>query len=337
MSETANISAMAEILSGQLFNIFGWGSFGPANFNFKDDTVKGARKKHPCDIIFGLKDPYHNMIYLLTDLKSYKKSSVKSKDKIQDAITNLAETLSCARKSGNFQRHLTGGQGNTEALLFIFNNDDEFDSDFGSLLVSKGPATVNVPFNARLYIFGPPQIQFLADIANDLEKIHGTDAASGAFSFFYPNMINRIPEKNEWPAASPEMLLSPFLVVLFKKNVKQENNGETIITEQKLTNIYYRGKGETPEEFCFLIDYCFRYSLIDDYKKIYIKMPYACEDYKSHFETACSMFREQFYKGEGLAKLSNISPEGIHGIVIKFHANAIGMDKRKEFSNVVES
>ena len=338
MSETANIAAMAEILSTSLLGTFGWNQYGPINFNFQDDTdaTKSRRAKYPCDIIFGIHDAYlKKPVYLLTDLKSYGRTSIESKDKLQSAINGLASALRCARKSNKFRTHLPEDSGSINALLFIFNNDFEFDKDFPSLLASKSPSIVDIPHNSHLYVMGPPQIQFLSDIVNDLQKIHGEDTpTAGAFKFFHPNLISRIPERNEWSSASPEILLSSFITVIYEKEVRTSVGDQIHINKEKFTNIYYRGTGATPEEFCFILDYCFRYSLIDDYQKIKIKMSQCDPEFSSNFDKATRIFSEHFYKQDSsFEKLRQIEIVSIPSATLKFHENQIGMEKRKEFPN----
>lgn len=336
MGETANIAAMAEILSNKLFGVFGWKQHGPPNFNFTDDTGLKAKKKHPCDMIFGYSNPYgDDPEYLLTDLKSYMAQSVESKEKLETAIKGLASALTCSRKSLGFKRHLPDESGTINALLFIFNNDAKFDRDFPCLMEAKAPSNVQIPHNARLYVMGPPDIQFLCNIVNDLAKVYGEDVElAGQFKFFYPNLIGKIPAKNEWEAASPEMLLSKFIAVIYEKQKRTKEGEETVVTKEKHTNIYYRGEGSSPEEFCFLFDYCFRYSLIDDYKIINLKMPTAGENCLNNFEKAKHLFSEHFYKQDiSFKKLEQIQLTIIEAVTVTFHEKNIGMEKRKEFAH----
>lgn len=338
MSETANIAAMAELLSGKVFGVFGWSQVGPINFNFKDDTSKDIKRhtKHPCDVIFRYDDPYRRQpIYLITDLKSYAKASVESKEKLQGNITGLASALRCARKSNEFKKHLPEDSGAINGLIFVFNNDNEFDGDFGVLLKSKGPSLIDIPYDSKIYIFGPPQIQFLCDIVNDLEKIFGEDVPlAGQFKFFHPNLISSIPDRNRWPSAMPEMLTSPYIISIYTKETSVKEGDLTKILSRDYTNFYYKGSGATYEEFCFIFDYCFRYNLIDDNHSIKIKMPYCCEDAASNFDKAKQEFSRHFYKQDkGFDKLAKIELIQIPTAIFEFHDKIIGMDKRKEFAN----
>jgi hypothetical protein len=338
MSETANIAAMAEILSGKLLGAFGWKQFGPINFNFQDDTTPDVqrRTKHPCDVIFGYDDPYSGRpTYLITDLKSYAKATITAKDKLESNIVGLGKALQCAKRSKQFKAHLPEESGSINALLFIYNNDNKYDESFADLLTLKAPLTVDIPFESHLYILGPNHIQFLSDVVNDLEKIHGEDTSTiGAFKFFHPNLISKIPERNEWNSAPPTSLISPYITVIYTKEVKTHKDNEITIKTQKNTNFYYRGTGETHEEFCFILDYFFRYSLIDDYQKIKIKMPYSHPKAALNFEKAKHEFLKHFYKQDsGFIKLSQIELTPIPSTMYTFHEIAIGMERRKEFAN----
>nr|WP_315206710.1 hypothetical protein [uncultured Albidiferax sp.] len=78
MAETANIAAIAEKLSGELFAEFFWKRTGPMNENWacaKPDHHNV--KTHPSDVVFYYDEPYAKQrIYVNCDLKSYAKSSI---------------------------------------------------------------------------------------------------------------------------------------------------------------------------------------------------------------------------------------------------------------------
>ena len=79
MSETANIAAMAEKVSADVFKWFKWEMLPPMDFDFnchkpeKHKTSDLPKKTHPVDAVFKYFDPYLGKDILLnTDLKSYK-------------------------------------------------------------------------------------------------------------------------------------------------------------------------------------------------------------------------------------------------------------------------
>jgi|GEM_PF-5576138 len=339
MGETANIAAMAERISGQLFNVFGWRSVGPVNFNFQENESpeKQRRSKHPCDVIFEYLDPFcSSPIYLLTDLKSYAKSTIEDKSRIKSAITSLGKSLRAAVNSDEFQKRLPGDGGKISALFFVYNNDDDYDKDFEGLLSANMPSPLDIPLTASLYIFGPSNIRFLLDVYNDLQKVYGeSDVSSGRFRFYYPNLVSKVPDKNEWHTATPEMLLSPYIPVIYDKEVRmKQEDGSCLVTQKKQIQLYYRGPGSTYEEFCFILDYLFRYSIIDDCASVSIRIPGANGEYLSAFEKAKDEFSQHFYtQDQVFKKLSVIECKSIMTQSQKFSEIELGMEKRKEFKD----
>lgn len=86
MAETVNISKMAELLSKEIFSAFGWQSKGLKNYSWpcvlpEQHHKKRIKKLHPTDVVFRYFDPYTNQTtYVIFDLKSYSKGTLKSTD-----------------------------------------------------------------------------------------------------------------------------------------------------------------------------------------------------------------------------------------------------------------
>lgn len=334
MSETANIASISEILSGKLFGVFGWKQFGPTNFNFREDEGPEVtrRAKYPCDVVFGYMDPYSQLnVYFLTDLKSYKKSTIETKD-FKSAITRLSGAVRKAGSSKEFQDHLPDENGEIHGLLFVYNHDNEYDKDLLAVISADSTISPDIPPVSSISIFSPDQIQFMNDMYNDLEKIFGEDVDPvGKFHFFYPNLTSQIPEKNEWYAATKEMLLSAYVPVLYLRNI---NEGGSHTWTQKYLDLYYRGEGRGYEEFCFIFEFLFRYNLIDDHSRVRIKIRGSSVGSQSAFQRAKSEFLKHFYKEDGaLEKLQSIELKEIPTTIYSFHEVNIGMDKRREFAN----
>lgn len=336
MSETANIAAIAELISQRLFNAFGWRPVGPVNFNFQENASLETKRrtKWPCDIVFEYSDPFHSSpIYLLTDLKSYSKSTVEDKNKIKGSITSLGSSLRAAVNSDGFQRHLPEDGARISALFFIYNHDEGYEKDFETVITANMPSPLDLPANSSLYIFGPSHIRFLLDIFNDLQKVFGEDeVASRRFRFYYPNLVSKVPDKNEWSTATPEMLLSPYIPVIFDRETRIKEGDATIAKEQRNIQLYYRGPGSTHEEFCFILDYLFKYSIVDDCAKVSIRIPAPDGNYQSQFAKAKEEFSKHFYSQDQVfQKLNAIECKNIPTQSQKFSDIEVGMEKRKEF------
>jgi hypothetical protein len=65
-------------------------------------------------------------------------------------------------------------------------------------------------------------------------------------------------------AASLEVLTGPWQILRFKRATE----GGGIVNE---SYVYYRGEGQTTQEFKYLIDFLFRYQLVDDGNIIHVR------------------------------------------------------------------
>lgn len=339
MSETANIAAIAEMISENLFGAFGWLTVGPKNFNFQENESEETkrRSKWPCDVIFEYADPFHatNPIYLLTDLKSYARETVEDKKKIKNAITNLGKSLRVAVNSDDFQKHLHEEGSRISALLFVYNHDECYEKDFDAVITANMPSPLDLPPNSSLYIIGPTCIRFLLDIYNDLQKIFGeNEVNSGKFLFHYPNLVSKVPTRNNWTTAIPEMLLGPYIPVIYDKEIIENDGGLTVKSSKRNIQFYYRGSGASYEEFCFILDYLFKYNIVDDCSKVSIRIPGPDGSYLSQFEKAKEEFSKAFYsQDKAFEKLKAIECKSISTQSQRFSDIELGMEKRKEFSN----
>ncbi|EMS9651993.1 hypothetical protein WK433_001570, partial [Escherichia coli] len=100
MAENGPIEDLAKRISNDLMSRFKWQQHGPCDQDFSCDNEtkhkpEGKKQKHthPVDVVFSYKDPYLNkIIYLNTDLKSYKAGSINA-TKIESALESLAKTI----------------------------------------------------------------------------------------------------------------------------------------------------------------------------------------------------------------------------------------------------
>jgi hypothetical protein len=110
MSETINISKMAEYLSDDIFSEFFWTKIGPTNENWPCEEPEHHKViTHPADVVFFYDEPYDlSRTYVHCDLKSYAKGSVTA-SAVRGAIESLAAQISCAEKSGSWQQYYDHG------------------------------------------------------------------------------------------------------------------------------------------------------------------------------------------------------------------------------------
>ena len=139
MAETQNISEIAAVLSKDIFKHFLWNTHPKMDDNFTCTNSKhvgkgGAPKEtHPGDVVFSYVDPYlGKTIYLHTDLKSYKASSITS-TKLRVALQSLCMTIDCARGSDHWRTKYSVDASEAHevrGLLFVHNHGNDYAKDF---------------------------------------------------------------------------------------------------------------------------------------------------------------------------------------------------------------
>lgn len=100
--------------------------------------------------------------YLQCDLKSYSKSSI-TKTALTNAVVSLAKQVSCAAGSEEWQSFYAHSDVTPQVsgLLFVYNHDDEFDGDFGTLLSDIEPDHIDIHPDSRLHVLGPDDVNWL--------------------------------------------------------------------------------------------------------------------------------------------------------------------------------
>lgn len=108
MAETANIAAIAEKLSGELFAEFFWKRTGPMNENWACEKSEHHKvKTHPSDVVFYYDEPYTNQrTYVNCDLKSYATSSITT-SALRGAVESLTKQVACAEISEEWRTKYT--------------------------------------------------------------------------------------------------------------------------------------------------------------------------------------------------------------------------------------
>lgn len=323
MSETEAIAKMAEILSKEIMPVYKWRDTGPINQNWGcvNSATHNNRESHPSDIIFYYDEPYSSSrAYMNVDLKSYAKGTI-NKRQINSSLENLIHSVECANGSGEWQDlYLHNGKNfQVHGLLFIYNHDGAYDSDFNALLSKCSVNPENMPPQSIVSVWGPEKVCYLNTVANDIE-LSLARKKSPKYEFFYPDLMRRARVLPEWSAAaSLEMLCSPLIVVKYKECNQTEHDFGIFI--------YYSRKGETREEFMYLLEYLFHYQVVQNASRVEVKLPTPSPSAVSQFEKAKEQYLEECGSDavDLAARLSKVTASTVRQLVPQFSEIEIGM------------
>jgi len=325
MAETGSIAKMADRLSAEIFNVFNWERTGPLNANWPCDNPQHDGKTHPSDVVFYYDSPYKDTrTYIACDLKSYGRSSI-SKAAIHKAAKSLAKALSCAENSAEWQEQYVHENVTADicALLFVYNHDGEYDSDFQDYLHSLTHEELNVPKGARLFILGPRDIYWLHNVTADIIYARGTKTLPEQqyCQYHYPNLVrHKKLQPTKARAATLEMLTGPWIILEY-------NPPTTTTTFPKGYVIYYRRRGEKTDEFLYLIDYLLHYQFFDDNPFIRIKLLDAHHNAPALFSKAIDEYVDEHEGGEDLkTQLKAIDFAIMQNVHKNFSEQQIGME-----------
>lgn len=330
MGETANIAAMAEKLSNELFAEFFWKRTGPTNQNWaceKQDVHKVT--SHPSDVVFYYDEPYtRQRTYVNCDLKSYARSSI-SIPALRGALESLAKQVACAEVSDEW-RSMYIHSGVTPAiagLLFVYNHDGEYDKDFRNQLKALSTTKLDLPRGSKLVVLGPEDIFWLDNVRYEIVQMRGKTGAERLpdpehCKYFYPQLNRRKNlQLDHAKSATLEMLTSKLIVLEYVRPALPERLGVVL---------FYRGKGASADEFTYLLDYLRHFQLLQEHVDVEIKLLDASPVAQAMFQKAMQSYVD------GLASPGQQSPlaECVNRIVYKritqvltrFSDLEIGMD-----------
>lgn len=317
MGETANKARMAEIVSDDVFKVFGWNKVGPSNQNWKCVLDTHHRKTHPSDVVFRYMDPYEDKaVYINCDLKSYSRQSI-SKYSVSSAISSLATSTECMQFSDEWQStfQLPSENADKKSLLFIYNHDGEYDVNFHDLITSIDKDNFKIRKGNKMYIMGPREVVYLKTIANDIEVLRSRKILPEPefCSFYYPDLTGKKVASENNAAATVEMLLGPWQIVQYKQN----NNSGLII--------YCKSTGDSIDEFLYLIDYITHYQLLKSENTINIRLPNASKLAIGNYEKAIYEYARIQEAPALQDRLKKIKAESVTNIVTRFSELEIGM------------
>lgn len=331
MSETDNISKMADLVASKIFEVFGWQRIGPSNQNWScvEQEKHGKRKiqTHPSDVVFKYHDAFTGLDqYITLDLKSLGADSI-SPGLIARSLKSLSHSAECGLKSESWQRLYLEQDDNPvlAGLLFVYNHDLAYDKSFDLQLARIPPSKIDVSATYRLYAIGPQRVNYLATVANDILMLRGSGRLPSlkCCSFHYPDLTTQRPAKQSATAAAIETLLGPWLLLRYEDTNSACGTGKGLI-------VYYDGRGESEDEFQYLFDYLFRYQLVDGATQIQVRVAAACSEAMAFFNRAKQQYLSNYWSimsdahSQSAARMRMITYEGISSQVQKFSEIELG-------------
>lgn len=334
MAENGPIEELAKIISDKIFDRFHWKRVGPCDRDFpceKESAHKPENKKqshtHPVDTVFCYKDPYLNkIIYLNTDLKSYKKGSIQPKH-IEAALNSLANTIDCARHSSiwNEKYDTEVGQFEIRGLLFVYNHDNSYEHNFYEYFnpeklagAKRKPPSVNmdkikIQSNQQIHIIEPNIICYLLSMISDMNEMitEGTFPRGKEYGFYYPQLTyHKVLVDDKYLPATIEQLTAPFLIIKHdpvfehcrEKNSYIERHPEGYI-------VYYNRPGDSDLEFLYLFDMLSNYQILnlDNIIRIRVASKNRNDSIRSNFKRALEKFSHEWdFDSHAKEKLNKI-------------------------------
>lgn len=337
MSETANIAFIASKIAKDIFGAFYWNVYPQKDTNFecvfpdkhRTPTDK-PKKEHPGDVVFHYIDPYLNKrVHLHTDLKSYGKSTLKISN-VRAALNSLAMTVECAEASADWRaKFLENDQESHEirGLLFVANHDNEAPDKFDEQLSKINRNALEIAKDNTLHVLGPNAISNLFSVASDIKLSVANGEISKFYRFFYPDLTlwKRGRAEDERSAATIETLLSPYFILRHDRVMDEDDS--TQVKQRAGSLVYYSRKGETVDEFVYLIDSLSRYQLVNAKEQIRVRVfnKSRSHQFKNNFEKAKKRYCEAWHFEDGReSEIMDISIDVISQFSPNYSPDEIG-------------
>lgn len=297
MAETKNIDEMAAIISDKIFTEMKWQmNTDYTDINWKCCDKIHDKETHPTDLVFSYVDPYTELTqYIQTDLKSYQKSSI-SPLKIGNAIKSLAMQVKCARESEEWAGFYREGESKygLHGMLFIYNNDNEYDRDLLEVIESKSTYDYVMPKDSTLNIFSPKLIRFLMTVVENIKERRNIEEDESAervckkipkreqCGFYYPDKHNKCVSDLQSHSATIEMITSGMLLYAYEHS----------ILKKKILNVFWDESIDSENYFIYLFEFIFNYQMLNLFDKVYVVTPFS--------PTALMYFKkaQKIYKGQ---------------------------------------
>jgi hypothetical protein len=323
MAETTNIAKIAEKLSSEVFSEFFWRRIGPMNINWPCEK-KTAHKaeSHPTDAVFYYDEPYSKTrTYINCDLKSYAKATIKASS-VLNAVEGLARSVACAEVSATWRDYYIHPQVTPAiaGLLFVYNHDGEYDSDFRTKISGNTSVSGLLPRNSKLVVLGPIDIFWLDNVRIDISILRGQGRlpARNLTRFMYPHLVRHANvQLDEARAATLEMMTGPWLLLQYSEPSDPSKRGVIV---------YYRRRGEDVGEFLYLIDHLKHYQILTPNTSVTIRTLDTAVNAHANFQKAVQRYGDECGHGSPIALLlEGIIYEKMTQISSQFSEIEIGM------------
>lgn len=340
MAETIRIAELANLITTDIADFLKW-KVHPQNDQNHDclmpekhfkDADEDSLKTHPTDVVIYYTDPYENKtIYLNTDLKSYGEKSI-TYSAVKKWLINITTGTVCSNINPIWKRtfDITGSY-EIRGLLFVYNHDGKFDEPFYDYIHDypehtphsgkKAPSRfhlrdLNVPQNIKLHIIEPQLIDNILSIKLDLEKLRidkkvPSKSNSVPVIFYYPNrqMSKNLLKPEDCPATI-ELINGPFIIMSYGQFSYYEDDPNDSDRPKKVIKdggniIYYREKGESVDEFIYLIETLMTLELINENKNTYIRHATQNIDRtaKSNFDAAIKKYCQMWDYSDSMKEI----------------------------------
>lgn len=330
MGETRHIAEMAEVLSNELFSEFFWAKTGPTDQNWPCEAPEQhGVETHPSDVVFYYDEPYSPVrTYVNCDLKSYSKSSINQRA-VRGAVESLAKQVACAERSNEWRaRHIHDHVTPAVAgLLFVYNHDGEYDRSFRNILNTIRAENLALPRGSKLVILGPEDIFWLDNVRYELRQMRGAIGAERLpdpqhCRYFYPQLVRKANVRlDKARAATLEMLTSPLIVLEYQKAASESQRGIVM---------FYRRRGESTQEFTYLLDYLRHYQVLREGMDVQIKLLDPAPNASALFQKAVQGYVESLAGNNADTSLAErvraIKFKGIGQVRTTFSTVELGMD-----------
>ncbi|MEO5712682.1 MAG: hypothetical protein ABIT37_04265 [Luteolibacter sp.] len=244
----------------------------------------------------------------------------------------MAKAVECARISNDWKKEVGIADDSAceiHGMLFVYNHDHDYDKNFKKHLQSISNVELDLPEDAVIFVFGPNDINFLENITHDRQRL-ATEyrlGDTGHFKFFYPKKVLKpIPEisLDRLPA---ELLLSPFIIMSYDQP-HFDNKGHA-----KGYVVYYKGTGNSVEEFHYLLNYLLTQRLLSSDHKISVRAPYLCDKAELNLATAKENIVSQYHDMREFKKrLDEIELQSMPRTVQVYSQDKVGLDRKNRKS-----
>lgn len=326
MSETINISAIAEQISEDIFKRFLWQIHPKRNDNFTcvnpdHKSSDGSNKSsHPGDAVFFYDDPYlKRKVYLHTDLKSYAESSITT-TMIKGAINSLCMAVECANQSDVWREKYsvdTSDCHEVRGLLFVHNYTYGYEKSFYDAVSKCKLQKLPIPIGIILHFLGPHDIRRLYSIGNDIIRLIVDRKLPNEYTFYYPDLMLFRRHGDVWgQAATIESLTGPYIII---KHGEAEKIGRGYL-------IYFNRESPTIAAWEYFVDSLSRYQMLESGEKIRIRYTGdTSNEIKSNFQKAKARYAKAWgYEESRIKILDAIEIEAITSVANNFSPGATG-------------